>query len=50
MADYRRMYLVLLDTVEKAIAEAERINNTTILALLTAGEQAAEELYIESSE
>ena len=55
MADYRKMYLQLFDAAERALtvlnsdsAPAEKV--ALAKALLTAGQQRCEDLYVETAE
>ncbi len=57
MADYRKMYLTLFHATEKVIAllsalpvpEAEIALRQELVALLAAGQQQCEEIYIETN-
>lgn len=56
MADYQKMYLTLFRTTEKAIArlsalpvpDAEIALRQEVIALLAAGQQQCEEIYMET--
>lgn len=56
MADYRKMYVVLLDAVEKTLRVLEekncdaKIARARAITELTRGELACEEIYIETAD
>lgn len=48
--DYRKLYLVMVDAAERAIEAIDGGDPLAAKKLLIAGEQRAEELYIESED
>ena len=48
--DYKKLYLIMVDAVERAIEAIDAGNPLVAKKLLIAGEQQAEELYIESDD
>lgn len=48
MADYKRMYQIMLLASEKAITQLEQGDTGSAWQLLVAAERAAEDIYIET--
>ena len=50
MADYKKMYQIMLQASEQAIAEAKLLQAECIVQVLDSAELAAEEVYMQTDE
>ena len=50
MADYKKMYQIMLKASEQAIAEAKLLKAECIVQVLVAAELAAEDVYVQTEE